>query len=586
MNPIDTMFEWLLAATLRASVLAVVILLIQMILRRWLPAGWRHAMWLPMLAVLVLPVLPEASFGLFPKAAEQPTTFDITNDFAEFSQGAVTIPEISAKMDTASTSNAVSKVNYFAIAWLVGACGFLAAGIIGYRQNMLRIRTNAMAPDRMLQASIDDAAREVGLKRAPQTLISSSVASPAVTGFGRPILLLPAGFPEGFSAAEVRLILLHEFTHLKRFDLPLNWLVCVLQAAHWFNPLLWFAFARMRTDREAACDASVLSIDAKDHRSEYGNALLKLQCMTPSRVLNLGFVGIFERGSGIQSRIKEISAHRPSRFVWQAVGGSIVTLLMVFGVTKAQQAGPLPKEVAEPEVKVSKEDAIVENKLRTLIIPRINFEDVPFDQAIEFIRMQSIKLDPVAEGKGLNFVIRPLREGEVHPNIKELILENVPLGVALKYCCDQSNYRYDIENGVVVFTDNTPTKLIHPVDNGGGANSVMKGNDKESVITVEKLKNITIQNINFQGNTIKEAIDFLRLRAAELDVKEPDPLKKGVNFVILDKGTAPDGLVSDRKVKELIMRNVSLGVVLKHICDQTNLNYSVEGNVVTLTPLK
>lgn len=82
--------------------------------------------------------------------------------------------------------------------------------------------------------------------------------------------------------------MLHEFTHLKHYDLPLNWVMCMLQAMHWFNPLLWFAFARMRADRELACDARVLSIDATDRRAEYGGALLKLQCMTPTHALSLG----------------------------------------------------------------------------------------------------------------------------------------------------------------------------------------------------------------------------------------------------------------------------------------------------------
>lgn len=67
---------------------------------------------------------------------------------------------------------------------------------------------------------------------------SSAVDSPAVAGLLRPVLLLPASFPQGFSANEARMILLHELTHLARHDLPLNWLLCVLQALHWFNPLL------------------------------------------------------------------------------------------------------------------------------------------------------------------------------------------------------------------------------------------------------------------------------------------------------------------------------------------------------------
>ena len=294
-----------------------------------------------MLAVLVLPVLPEAPFALFPQktAAPAPVLTEMAVkpaapivNTATTAPGATTLtmaaelapaltaapapvieaaPIIAAAPVIEAAPAPTSNVNFLAILWLAGAGVVLGAGWIGYHRNMRRIRATATAPDRMLLASIAEAAHEAGLSRAPRTWVSAAVSSPAVTGFLRPLLLLPAGFPAGFSATETRLILLHEFSHLKRLDLPLNWLMCLLQAMHWFNPLLWFAFARMRADRESACDARVLSIDATDRRAEYGGALLKLQCAAPSQALSLGFVGIFEKGSEMKARIRGISAHRP-----------------------------------------------------------------------------------------------------------------------------------------------------------------------------------------------------------------------------------------------------------------------------------
>jgi len=363
----------------------------------------------------------------------------------------------------------------------------------------------------MLQASIDEAAREVGLKRAPQTLISSSVASPAVTGFIRPILLLPAGFPEGFSASEVRLILLHELTHLKRLDLQLNWLVCVLQAAHWFNPLLWFAFARMRADREAACDASVLSIDAKDYRAEYGSALLKLECVAPSRMLSLGFVGIFERGSEIKSRIKEISAHRPNRFLWQAVGGSIVTLLMVFGITKGQEAKPQEVAVARAELKVDEATVEIQNKLNSIIIPRIDFEDRTLQESIDYLRLRAAALDEKEldpKKKGFNFVILNPNEGAAAIKIDELRLRNVPLSTALKLICDKTHYRYTVENFSVVLAPNDqPSFAVELSDKNFKEFVVSKGVSELRVwqyVTDDNLEKMfgkasNVESFNYEG---------------------------------------------------------------------------------------
>ncbi len=113
----------------------------------------------------------------------------------------------------------------------------------------------------------------------------------------------------------------------------------------------------------------------------------------------------------------------------------------------------------------------------------------------------------------------------------------------------------------------------------------------------EKLNRIIIPRVDFEDTTMEEAIDFLRLRAAELDIKEPDPAKKGINFVIrrprrvaaADAGTpptAPDAAIDPGalRVKELRLRNVPLATALKYIGDQTKLRYKVDDFAVTLIP--
>ncbi|MEY3898576.1 MAG: hypothetical protein RLZZ214_4098, partial [Verrucomicrobiota bacterium] len=121
----------------------------------------------------------------------------------------------------------------------------------------------------------------------------------------------------------------------------------------------------------------------------------------------------------------------------------------------------------------------------------------------------------------------------------------------------------------------------------------------------EKLKTIIIPRVDFEDTTVEEAIDFLRLRASELDTTELDPARKGVNFVIRrpraappaagggDAGVLPgagDALplaTNDPgalRVRELRIRNVPLAVALKYICDQTKLRYKVDDFAVTLVP--
>jgi general secretion pathway protein D len=120
----------------------------------------------------------------------------------------------------------------------------------------------------------------------------------------------------------------------------------------------------------------------------------------------------------------------------------------------------------------------------------------------------------------------------------------------------------------------------------------------------EKLRRIIIPSIDFEDTTVEEAIDFLRLRSAELDTLELDPARKGVNFVVrrprasgapgLDAGLdaaggleglpAAGGDPSALRIRELRVRNVPLAVALKYITDATRLRYKVDDFAVTLVP--
>lgn len=113
-----------------------------------------------------------------------------------------------------------------------------------------------------------------------------------------------------------------------------------------------------------------------------------------------------------------------------------------------------------------------------------------------------------------------------------------------------------------------------------------------------KLDKIIIPNIDFENTSVEEAVDFLRLRAAELDLNEVDPAKKGVKITIrrprASGTTDPVGDGADLplggtdpgtlRVKELHLRNIPLGLVLKYVCDQTKMRVVVDDFSVTLVP--
>jgi general secretion pathway protein D len=121
----------------------------------------------------------------------------------------------------------------------------------------------------------------------------------------------------------------------------------------------------------------------------------------------------------------------------------------------------------------------------------------------------------------------------------------------------------------------------------------------------EKLRRIIIPSINFEeGTSLEEAVDFLRLRAGELDTLEIDPDQKGVNIVIqsprsntvgggeLDAAAGDTPLLGGSDLGALTLnnalriRNVPLATALEYICDMTNpkLRFKVDDFAVTLVP--
>lgn len=340
MNTLHSLFDWTLEASLRASLLAVTVVLIQVALRKRIPARWRYALWLPVLLVVVLPVLPESRWS-----AENIMAVRATVPQPLIMPEAVPMEPVSmAETELPATAKpAINWTDLAALVWAMGAALFLVLGLLSYLSTMRRFRRAATVPEPALLAQIEALCAELRL-RVPRVVQAPTIESPAVAGVLHPMLLLPPEFGAAFTAHESALVLKHELMHLKRGDLPVNALICLMQAAHWFNPVLWWAAARVRQDREAACDAQVLASAQEDCRSDYGHALLKAESAFLPRRFCVGLVGIFEQGKALRFRIEAIASYRRSHPAAGVLIAGLMVALTFLGATRAISANPEPGE--------------------------------------------------------------------------------------------------------------------------------------------------------------------------------------------------------------------------------------------------
>ncbi len=100
----------------------------------------------------------------------------------------------------------------------------------------------------------------------------------------------------------------------------------------------------------------------------------------------------------------------------------------------------------------------------------------------------------------------------------------------------------------------------------------------------KKLDTIILPSLDFMDVSIEEAVDFIRIRSAELDHSENNPSEKGVSIVIMPSDTEADPARS--RISRLVLKNVTLGAALKHICEMTRRDMRVDDFAITLVPSK
>jgi len=133
---------------------------------------------------------------------------------------------------------------------------------------------------------------------------------PMTWGVLRPVILLPSEAVE-WPAARLRAALLHELAHVARRD----WLTLAISevalALYWFHPLAWWAAARLRREREQACDDRVLSagVIASDYAGDLVAIARSLDAAPDSSIA----APAMARASNLESRLRAILDPRTRR---------------------------------------------------------------------------------------------------------------------------------------------------------------------------------------------------------------------------------------------------------------------------------
>lgn len=309
----------LLKASGEGAVLILLILAAQRAFRRRLSPRWRYALWLLVvvrLALLCTIPSPASLFNLLNlgpdaewadgaraarsgqvPAVAQPASDELTEPSTE----------AASLLSAAATPRLGRRLSWLVGLWSAGALTLVVYLLVTHCRLARGVALRRPLIDAQVLNLLEDCKQQMGV-RVPVTLIESGEAgSPALWGFVRPRLLLPAGLARNFSLEELRYVFLHELGHVKRHDILMGWVMTGLQILHWFNPLVWLAFGRMRADRELACDALALSYARAEENQPYGRTIIKLLESFGHSAWAPSLAGIVESSSQIKERISMIA---------------------------------------------------------------------------------------------------------------------------------------------------------------------------------------------------------------------------------------------------------------------------------------
>ena len=303
-----TLFVKILNMSAMGGVLAAVVILLRLMLKKW-PRKYICILWALVAIRLICPVSISSSLSAYNILSNDDQYTSGGAGYAQYyesgeGQGTdmdAAVPAQSSparEMPEGRTDRADLTLTLLILLWAAGIAAMLFYGAICYRN--LRKETSA------------------SLRIDRSIYIADNLRSPFILGVARPRIYLPSGLDE----VTRNYVIEHEKAHLKRLDYIWKPLGYVILTLHWFNPLIWIAYILFCRDIEVSCDERVLADLDREGAIGYAGALLSLA--SGRRHILACPVAFGEYG--VKARVKNILSYKKPA-VWAGLAMIVVCLV-------------------------------------------------------------------------------------------------------------------------------------------------------------------------------------------------------------------------------------------------------------------
>ncbi|WP_077609633.1 M56 family metallopeptidase [Clostridium sp. Marseille-P2415] len=360
----------LLKMSFSTTILILAIVVIRALLLYKLPKKTFLVLWGVVLYHLLIPFSIPSKFSIFTVVDNlrnqiYKEDLPLTGTPIPFN-GTIIASTVSISPDSASVS-----ISPILILWIVGSFVCALCFIITH----LRCRREYKTALPLDNEFVKDWQQKHLTRRRVKIQQLDKISTPLTYGIFRPVVLLPKQ-TDWTDETRLNYILMHEFVHIRRFDILTKLLMATALCIHWFNPFVWLMYILANRDIELSCDESVVRTFGVNMKSAYALTLIGLE-EKKSRLTPL--VNSFSKNA-IEERIVSIMKMKKTSFV-----GILLALTLVIGTTTvfATSALAINNESKDKLINNSlmSQAEVIDSENRNLIGTSVQDNSTPFQSA-------------------------------------------------------------------------------------------------------------------------------------------------------------------------------------------------------------
>ncbi|MCI8999484.1 MAG: M56 family metallopeptidase [Clostridia bacterium] len=347
-NLISPMFYKIVYMSIVGSILGMTILCITKLFDSKLSAKTKCFMWLIPLLFLMMPVNRiqitttkdlgiasvmtklENSLNDVPMAQEmnmQLGSEQIKND--SINTSVLEKEENTENSKISGTNQTITIYEILPILWVLGMSMSAIMLLLGNILLNRRVNQALKLEDSTVRLILMKCKRRLQITKKIEIRLHSRNVSPCIYGIRTPKILVSEEFLQN-SSEVIENVFLHELSHYKRKDMLTNYILLMMTAIHWFNPLVYGFFKKIRQEMELATDEIALSRMEEQEKKQYGRTLIDLLQTYETEKVATKLLCMTDDNKNMERRIRKIKLS--TKLKQYKLSILVFTMVMVLGI--------------------------------------------------------------------------------------------------------------------------------------------------------------------------------------------------------------------------------------------------------------